>query len=56
VQDNVDEAIPHFEAALKLVPEFTPSAVALERALKIQEEMRAAGASPVPLTPPDAPR
>jgi len=56
VQDNVDEAIPHFEAALKLAPEFTPSAVALERARKIQEEMRAAGASPVPLTPPDSPR
>jgi len=56
VQDNVDEAIPHFEAALELVPEFTPSAVALERARKIQQEMRAAGAAPVPLSPPSPPR
>lgn len=43
VQDKVDEAIPHFEAALELIPDFTPSKVALDRARRIQEEMRAAG-------------
>ena len=56
VQDNVDEAIPHFEAALELFPDFAPSAVALERARKIQQEMRAAGVTSPPPTPPSAPR
>jgi len=43
VQDKVEEAIPHFEAALELIPDFAPSQIALDRCRRIQEEMRKAG-------------